>query len=429
MAAVRRSIGLRGRLYGETSTRAVIVLFLAFALQLSTASVENVAIKSREYVQDCVDAMDEREQCREDPKAALLRDEFAKAIADDTNRMEDEKNRMEDEKNRIEDEKNHIEDEMNRMEDEKNRMEDQKNRMKDEKNRMEDEKNHVEYCPPNEMVKLEGGVFTMGVDNPILPQDGEGPARKVQVSSFHIDKFEVSNAEFQQFVEHTGYVTETEKFGVSFVMEHLLSDDVKSSITQAVANAPWWLPVENATWNHPEGHGSTIADRPHHPVVHVTWNDAFEYCKWKGKRLPTEAEWEYAARGGLENRLYPWGNKEFPKGEHAMNIWHGEFPPTATGTDEDGYVGTAPVCTYRANRFGLYNMAGNVWEWVSDWWKIRHTRDFQKDPTGPASGSEKVKKGGSYLCHKQYCYRYRCAARSQNTPDSSAGNLGFRCAR
>lgn len=373
MAAARRSTGLRASVHGAVGTGVVFVLLLTLALQLAAASVEFLPIKSRENVQDCVDAKDEKEQCREDPKATLLRDEFAEAE--------------------------------------------------------EFEKSRREYCPPNEMVKLEGGVFTMGTDNPVLPQDGEGPARKVQVSPFYVDKFEVTNAEFQQFVADTGYVTEAEKFGVSFVLEHLLSSEVKSTITQAVANAPWWLPVENATWNHPEGPGSTIVDRPDHPVVHVTWNDASEYCKWKGNRLPTEAQWEYAARGGLENRLYPWGNKEFPKGEHAMNIWHGEFPPTGKGIDEDGYMGTAPVCTYRANKFGLYNMAGNVWEWVSDWWKIRHSRDFQKDPTGPVSGSDKVKKGGSYLCHKQYCYRYRCAARSQNTPDSSAGNLGFRCAR
>lgn len=358
---------------GLRETNAGIAFVLLLALQLATASVGDVPIKSRDNVQSCAEARDEKEQCREDPKAALFQDDFAEAE--------------------------------------------------------EDEKVRIEYCPPNEMVRIEGGVFTMGVDNPVLPQDGEGPARKVQVSPFYIDRFEVSNVEFQQFVADTGYVTEAEKFGVSFVLEHLLSSEVKSTITQAVANAPWWLPVENATWNHPEGLGSTIADRPHHPVVHVTWNDALEYCKWKGNHLPTEAQWEYAARGGLENRLYPWGNKEFPKGEHAMNIWHGEFPPTGTVTDEDGYIGTAPVCTYRANKFGLYNMAGNVWEWVSDWWKIRHTRDFQKDPTGPPSGSEKVKKGGSYLCHKKYCYRYRCAARSQNTPDSSAGNLGFRCAK
>ena len=350
-----------------SSTGLVYILFLA--LPLSVISVEDDPVKSGANVQSCAEG-DGREQCSEKPTAALLQDVFADM-----------------------------------------------------------EQSHVEHCPPNEMVKIEGGVFTMGTDDPIIPQDGEGPARSVQVSSFSIDKFEVSNAEFQQFVADTGYVTETEKFGFSFVLETLLSSEVKDTVTQAVANAPWWLPVENSTWNHPEGPDSTIVDRPHHPVVHVTWNDAVEYCKWLGKRLPTEAEWEYAARGGLENRLYPWGNKEYPKGEHWMNIWGGEFPPTDSNSDEDGYVGTAPVCSYPANRYGLYNMAGNVWEWVSDWWKIRHTQNDQQDPTGPPSGKEKVKKGGSYLCHKKYCYRYRCAARSQNTPDSSAGNLGFRCAK
>ena len=282
-------------------------------------------------------------------------------------------------------------------------------------------------CPPNEMILIKGGVFTMGTDKPVFAADGEGPSRQVQVSAFYIDRYEVSNKEFEKFVEDTQYVTETESFEFSFVLSNLISEKTKSTITQAVAGSPWWLPVSNATWLHPEGIDSSIKDRTHHPVVHVSWNDAVRFCEWSGKRLPTEAEWEYAARGGLENRLFPWGNKENPKGEHWMNIWQGEFPDK--NTVEDGYIGTAPVCMFPPNKYGLHNMAGNVWEWVSDWWKIRHKPEFAKDPKGPENGKEKVKKGGSYLCHKDYCYRYRCAARSQNTPDSSAGNLGFRCAR
>ena len=282
-------------------------------------------------------------------------------------------------------------------------------------------------CGPNEMILLQGGVFIMGTDDPILPQDGEGPARKVHVDSFFIDKYEVSNIEFKDFVEETGYVTETETFGFSFVLDVLISNEVKKGITQAVSGAPWWLPVTNATWLQPEGVDSTLVGREDHPVVHVSWNDAVKFCEWKGKRLPTEAEWEYAARGGLEERYFPWGNKENPKGEHWMNIWQGNFP--LNNTEEDGYIGTAPVCTYPPNKYGLYNMAGNVWEWTSDWWSIRHKNVPQFNPTGPPDGREKVKKGGSYLCHKTYCFRYRCAARSQNTPDSSAGNLGFRCAK
>lgn len=279
----------------------------------------------------------------------------------------------------------------------------------------------------NELVFISGGVFTMGTDKPFLPQDGEGPARRVEISGFYMDKYEVSNAEFAEFVEETGYITEAEKFGDSFVLELLLSDEVKSEITQAVANAPWWLPVEEASWKAPEGKDSSIDSRMNHPVVHISWNDAVAYCKWAGKRLPTEAEWEFAARGGLEGRLYPWGNNPNPRGEHWMNIWQGEFP--LENTAEDGYIATAPVDSFPPNKFGLHNLAGNVWEWTADWWTVRHSKEFQNNPKGPPSGKEKVKKGGSYLCHPNYCYRYRCAARSQNTPDSSASNLGFRCAK
>ncbi|XP_036875269.1 formylglycine-generating enzyme isoform X3 [Manis javanica] len=238
------------------------------------------------------------------------------------------------------------------------------------------------------MVRIPAGVFTMGTDDPQIKQDGEAPARRVAVDAFYMDAYEVSNAEFEKFVNSTGYLTEAEKFGDSFVFEGMLSEQVKSDIQQAVAAAPWWLPVKGANWRHPEGPDSTILHRPNHPVLHISWNDAVAYCTWAGKRLPTEAEWEYSCRGGLQNRLFPWGNKLQPKGQHYANIWQGEFPVTNTG--EDGFRGTAPK--------------------------------------GPPSGKDRVKKGGSYMCHKSYCYRYRCAARSQNTPDSSASNLGFRCA-
>ncbi|XP_035226744.1 formylglycine-generating enzyme-like [Stegodyphus dumicola] len=163
-----------------------------------------------------------------------------------------------------------------------------------------------------------------------------------------------------------------------------------------------------------------------HPVIHVSWNDANSYCKWKEMRLPTEAEWEYACRSGLHNRLFPWGNKQMPRDQHYMNIWQGTFP--INNTKEDGYVGTAPVTSFPSTGFGLKNIVGNVWEWTNDWWTIHHSPEDQYNPTGPESGNDKVKKGGSFMCHKSYCYRYRCAARSQNTPDTSAGNVGFRCA-
>ena len=279
----------------------------------------------------------------------------------------------------------------------------------------------------NVLTNIPHGTFIMGSDNPVIPQDGEGPARPVEISEFSMDKYEVSNWEFGIFVNETGYITEAEKFGDSFVLDYLLSKEIEEKITQAVANAPWWLPVKNASWDHPEGLDSTVFDRWDHPVVHVSWNDAVAYCEWRGKRLPTEAEWEHAARGGLKNRLFPWGNKLMPREEHHVNIWQGEFP--INNTKEDGCVSTCAVYAFFPNKFGLHNMVGNVWEWTADWWTTRHTSDFKKDPSGPENGKDKVKKGGSYLCHPEYCYRYRCAARSQNSPDSSAGNLGFRCAQ
>ncbi|XP_057560828.1 formylglycine-generating enzyme isoform X2 [Hippopotamus amphibius kiboko] len=296
--------------------------------------------------------------------------------------------------------------------------------------------------PPTKMVPIPAGVFTMGTDDPQIKQDGEAPARRVAIDAFYMDAYEVSNAEFEKFVNSTGYLTEAEKFGDSFVFEGMLSEQVKSDIQQAVAAAPWWLPVKGANWRHPEGPDSTILHRPDHPVLHVSWNDAVAYCTWAGKRLPTEAEWEYSCRGGLQNRLFPWGNKLQPKGQHYANIWQGEFPVTNTG--EDGFRGTAPVDAFPPNGFGLYNIVGNAWEWTSDWWTIHHSVEETINPKGPLSGKDRVKKGGSYMCHKvyqnpiagepdfhekqSYCYRYRCAARSQNTPDSSASNLGFRCA-
>ncbi|KAI4496131.1 hypothetical protein M0802_007998 [Mischocyttarus mexicanus] len=276
------------------------------------------------------------------------------------------------------------------------------------------------------MSKITGNVFTIGTDNPIFVADGEGPKREVVLDDFYIDQFEVSNKDFSEFVKLTGYKTEAEKFGDSFVFEGLLEENVKKEIKQMVAHAPWWLHVKGASWQHPEGPQSTIKHRMDHPVIHVSWNDAFAYCNWLDKRLPTEAEWEVACRGGLSDKLFPWGNKLTPKEQFRTNIWQGEFP--YNNTKEDGYAGTAPVTEFVPNSYGLHNIVGNVWEWTSDWWFTRHSNDRQTNPKGPPSGSDKVKKGGSYLCHKSYCYRYRCAARSQNTPDTSAGNLGFRCA-
>jgi len=283
-----------------------------------------------------------------------------------------------------------------------------------------------EFPRTDQMVLIAGGQFEMGTNKPVFVADGEGPARLTNVSSFYMDVHEVSNAEFQEFVDAEGYVTEAEKFGNSFVLERLISQKTKEKITQAVAAAPWWLPVDKADWKHPEGPDSNINNRMDHPVTHVSWNDAVAYCEWKSKRLPTEAEWEYACRAGLKDRLYPWGNNLNPKGEHLMNIWHGEFPTEDTG--EDGFAGTAPVNSFPATKYGLKNIVGNVWEWTADWWTTEHDNKPKSNPKGPKSGTDKVKKGGSFMCTKKYCYRHRCGARSQNTPDSSAMNLGLRCA-
>ncbi|XP_072307606.1 formylglycine-generating enzyme [Eucyclogobius newberryi] len=277
----------------------------------------------------------------------------------------------------------------------------------------------------SQMVLVPGGEFLMGTDSPGIPADGEGPQRPVHIDPFYMDVQEVTNRQFQSFVTATGYISEAEKFGDSFVFEGLLSDAVKSEINRAVAAAPWWLPVKGADWKHPEGKDSNIIDRLDHPVLHVSWADAVSYCSWLHKRLPTEAEWELACRGGLKDRLYPWGNKLTPKGRHYANLWQGQFP--SENTAEDGFAKTSPVMSFPANALGLFDMVGNAWEWTNDWWTVHHTTDAQNNPTGPPSGSDKVKKGGSYMCHKSYCYRYRCAARSQNTPDSSSSNLGFRC--
>lgn len=279
------------------------------------------------------------------------------------------------------------------------------------------------------MVALPGGRFLMGTDfREGFPADGEGPIRPVVVSPFSIDITPVTNDQFAQFIRETGYQTEAEQYGWSFVFWALIDEHrFEQLVEDTVAQAPWWCKVSGAKWNAPEGPGSNISTRGDHPVVHVSFNDATAYAAWAGKHLPTEAEWEYASRGGLEQKIFPWGDELEPEGRHLSNVWQGQFPTEDSG--DDGYKGTCPVTAFPPNGYGLYSMTGNTWEWMHDWFNTSHPKHETTNPKGPKQGQSKVMKGGSFLCHASYCNRYRVAARTQNTPDSSTSNIGFRCVR
>jgi len=281
--------------------------------------------------------------------------------------------------------------------------------------------------PTIDLIDLPGGVFTMGTDGGYgYPADGEGPAHEVELSPFSIGRDAVTNEQFARFVAATGHRTEAEEFGWSFVFGGLLPGDFPP--TRSVAAAPWWRQVEGADWAHPEGPRSGWEDRPDHPVVHVSWNDAQAFCAWSGTRLPSEAEWEYGARGGLTGQRFPWGEELEPGGEHRMNVFQGTFP--GGNTCADGYAGTAPVGSFPPNGYGLHEVTGNVWEWTADWFDPGYyARSARRDPPGPERGELRVQRGGSYLCHASYCNRYRVDSRSANEPSSSTGNLGFRVAR
>ena len=276
----------------------------------------------------------------------------------------------------------------------------------------------------HDMVSLGADWFDMGSNESPHLEDGEYPVRRVWVDQFKISTTTVSNRQFKAFVDATGYKTAAEIRGSSFVF-HLLSSSRTNISTTPLT--PWWCDVSGACWHSPEGKGTSIANKLGHPVVHVTREDARQYCLWSGSRLPSEAEWEYAARGGLSSQDFPWGSDLTPDGQHRCNIWQGVFPKTNTA--EDGYVGTAPVTEYSANAYGLFNMTGNVWEWVADRFTKLHSPRSAKNPQGPLNGKQFVAKGGSYLCHDSYCLRYRTSSRQALSPDVSAGHLGFRVAR
>jgi sulfatase modifying factor 1 len=266
----------------------------------------------------------------------------------------------------------------------------------------------------NGMVKIPAGPFSMGTNNAIAyPADGEGPRRTVDLDEFWIDEAAVTNKAFSDFVDATGYVTDSERTGWSFVPAFLLSPKDEQFLAGVSADTPWWVGVLHTDWRHPLGPSSSINNLESHPVVHMSWDDAQAFAQWSGKRLPTEAEWEKAARGGRENSLYAWGDELINDGQHACNIWQGDFPVTNSG--DDGYLGTAPVYSFQPNDYGLYNVCGNVWEWCQDSW------------SNSDSDESRVIKGGSFMCHDSYCNRYRLSARTSHPRNGFTAHIGFRC--
>ncbi|HVN70351.1 MAG TPA: formylglycine-generating enzyme family protein [Candidatus Binatia bacterium] len=296
------------------------------------------------------------------------------------------------------------------------------------------------------MVRIEGGTFRMGSDR-FYPE--EAPVREVSVEAFWIDPYAVTNAEFSKFVRKTGYATiaEREPNPDDFPgapAENLVPGAVCFHMTPGPVNLrdfmQWWSWVPGACWKHPEGPGSSIESRPDHPVVHVAYEDVESYARWAGKRLPTEAEWEFAARGGLDGKDFVWGDEMLPGGVPAANTWQGNFPYRSTAKRGPG---TMPVGSFAANGFGLYDMAGNVWEWTSDWYVADRTelespccaggaaaRERSYDACQPATRiPRRVLKGGSFLCSPEYCLRFRPAARSPQMIDTGMSHVGFRCVR
>jgi len=271
-------------------------------------------------------------------------------------------------------------------------------------------------------VDIPGGQALVGTNNPIIRMDEEGPLKRTKISPFKMDEAQVTNARFRRFVEATGYITDAERIGNSFVFFPLLPKG--AAPTRGVAQAPWWRKVDGACWHRPYGPESDRTPEEDHPVVHVTWHDARAFAEWAGGRLPTEAEWEHAARGGLGDVRFPWGDRE-PDDEafFPCNIWQGLFPNQ--NLERDGYFATAPAKSFEPNGYGLFNMVGNVWDYSVQPFKIRSLRKTARRINAEKRGF-KLTKGGSFLCHSSYCYRYRIAARTGTTPDSSTSHQSLR---
>jgi formylglycine-generating enzyme required for sulfatase activity len=261
-------------------------------------------------------------------------------------------------------------------------------------------------------VAIPGGAALVGTDNPVFAVDREGPLRRVDVAPFLMTSTAITNEQFTAFVAQTGYVTEAETFGWSFVFRDAVVD--KRLIDTHVAGLPWWCKIDGANWFHPQGPGSTVEGLGELPVVHVSWLDAMAFAAWTGGRLPSEAEWEHAARGGLGDVRYPWGNSEPTADDPRCHFGqiHCRDPDAAK-------IKPVAATAFSANRFGLFNMVGNVWEWTAD-------TAIRIAPEPPGTPPSKILKGGSYLCHPQICFRYRIAARIANTSDSTLGHTGFR---
>jgi sulfatase modifying factor 1 len=299
---------------------------------------------------------------------------------------------------------------------------------------------------PGEMVLIPGGTFVMGRDDG--PED-EKPAHEVTLAPFYIDKTEVTNAQFAAFVKATNYVTVAERKpsiekypgadpsklvpGSAVFYEADATLDPK---TWGTPYPPWWRYVPGACWRRPAGTGTDLTDKGNYPVVQIAWDDAVAYASWAKKRLPTEAEWEYAARGGLARKEYCWGEAHQGQGgKWYANAHQGSFPKTDTGAD--GFAGASPVGSFPPNGYGLYDMSGNVWEWCQDWYDPRYyAASPRSNPPGPEGGevgpdgvAERVRRGGSFLCDDTYCRRYLPSARDHNPTDSSANHTGFRCAK